>query len=70
MTSDRPYRRAMSFGVALAEIRRNCGIQFDPQIVEAFEEAMREPLAERESRAAQGAAQEPAQAAVSATAAD
>jgi HD-GYP domain-containing protein (c-di-GMP phosphodiesterase class II) len=70
MTSDRPYRRAMSFGVALAEIRRNSGIQFDPQIVEAFEEAMREPLAERESRAAQGAAQEPAQAAVSATAAD
>jgi hypothetical protein len=47
MTSDRPYRRAMTYEAALAEIRRNCGIQFDPLVVEAFERAMREPLAAR-----------------------
>lgn len=45
MTSDRPYRRAMTFEAALAEIRRNCGVQFDPQIVEAFDRAMRGPVA-------------------------
>jgi HD-GYP domain-containing protein (c-di-GMP phosphodiesterase class II) len=51
MTSDRPYRRAMTVAVALAEIKRNSGIQFDPQIVEAFERAMSapHPVTERES---------------------
>lgn len=37
MTSDRPYRRAMSSRTALEEIRRNSGSQFDPHVVEAFE---------------------------------
>lgn len=37
MTSDRPYRRAMSRLTALEEIRRNSGSQFDPRVVEAFE---------------------------------
>ncbi len=36
MTSDRPYRRAQSYGVARAEIERNSGKQFDPRLVEAF----------------------------------
>jgi putative two-component system response regulator len=36
MTSDRPYRKAMSFDVALAEIRACSGTQFDPQVVSAF----------------------------------
>jgi hypothetical protein len=36
MTSNRPYRDAMSLDDALAEIKRNAGIQFDPEIVEAF----------------------------------
>ncbi|HTE03179.1 MAG TPA: HD-GYP domain-containing protein, partial [bacterium] len=36
MTSDRPYRRALSSQQALAELRRMRGVQFDPQIVDAF----------------------------------
>ena len=30
MTSDRPYRKAMPEDVALDELRRNAGAQFDP----------------------------------------
>jgi HD-GYP domain-containing protein (c-di-GMP phosphodiesterase class II) len=40
MTSDRPYRRAMSRRGALEEIRRNSGTQFDPRVVVAFERVM------------------------------
>ncbi len=36
MTSDRPYRRALTFEYAVQEIRRCAGTQFDPQAVEAF----------------------------------
>ncbi|TAK88594.1 MAG: HD domain-containing protein [Betaproteobacteria bacterium] len=36
MTFDRPYRRAMSFDAAKAEIVRMSGRQFDPVAVEAF----------------------------------
>jgi HD-GYP domain-containing protein (c-di-GMP phosphodiesterase class II) len=36
MTSDRVYRKALSHAVALAEIRRSSGSQFDPVIVDAF----------------------------------
>ena len=45
MTSDRPYRRALSHATALAEIERNSGIQFDPQVVEAFQRYMAKPVA-------------------------
>jgi diguanylate cyclase (GGDEF)-like protein/putative nucleotidyltransferase with HDIG domain len=40
MTSDRPYRSALSHEPALAELRRNAGRQFDPRCVTAFEEFM------------------------------
>ena len=36
MTSDRPYRAAMSIEAARDEIRRFSGVQFDPQVAEAF----------------------------------
>ncbi len=36
MTSDRPYRSALSLEQAKAEIRRCAGTQFDPKIAEAF----------------------------------
>jgi putative nucleotidyltransferase with HDIG domain len=36
MTSDRPYRKGLSFAQARAEIIRCTGTQFDPHIVEVF----------------------------------
>ena len=36
MTSDRPYRHAISSEAALAELRRCAGSQFDPAVVAAF----------------------------------
>lgn len=36
MTTTRPYRRAMAMPAVLAELRRFAGIQFDPDVVEAF----------------------------------
>ncbi|HMC81930.1 MAG TPA: HD domain-containing phosphohydrolase [Candidatus Polarisedimenticolia bacterium] len=36
MTSDRPYRKALSYEQARDEIVRNAGVQFDPRVVEVF----------------------------------
>jgi HD-GYP domain-containing protein (c-di-GMP phosphodiesterase class II) len=36
MVSHRPYRSRMSVEVALEELRRCAGVQFDPRIVDAF----------------------------------
>jgi HD-GYP domain-containing protein (c-di-GMP phosphodiesterase class II) len=36
MTSDRPYRKALAEDVALGELQRNAGTQFDPAVVERF----------------------------------
>jgi len=53
MTSDRPYRPAMTHAVAMDEIRGNAGTQFDPQVVAVFEQLMatrrdlREPTGRR-----------------------
>ncbi len=43
MTSDRPYRPAMSTKAALAELRHNSGTQFDPAVVEIFAAAAGAP---------------------------
>jgi putative nucleotidyltransferase with HDIG domain len=42
MTSDRPYRRALSRDEALAEVERCAGTQFDPTIARVFLEAFAE----------------------------
>ena len=42
MTSHRPYRRGLSLGEAVDELRRNAGTQFDPASVAAFERAVAE----------------------------
>jgi len=36
MTTDRPYRKGLSREVAFAELKRLRGIQFDPDVIEAF----------------------------------
>jgi putative nucleotidyltransferase with HDIG domain len=45
MTSDRPYRRAMSVDAACAEIARCGGTQFDPEVADAFARIPSERLA-------------------------
>jgi HD-GYP domain-containing protein (c-di-GMP phosphodiesterase class II) len=42
MTSDRPYRKALSQDIAIAELRGNAGRQFDPEIVGIFSQAVEE----------------------------
>jgi putative nucleotidyltransferase with HDIG domain len=42
MTTDRPYRAALTHQVAVDEIRRNAGSQFDPRAVDAFFKAIDE----------------------------
>ncbi len=36
MTTDRPYRKAMTKDQALVEVKKNAGGQFDPEVVEIF----------------------------------
>jgi HD-GYP domain-containing protein (c-di-GMP phosphodiesterase class II) len=47
MTTDRPYRAALSTDVALARLRMGAGTQFDPRVVGALIETLEEsrPLA-------------------------
>jgi HD-GYP domain-containing protein (c-di-GMP phosphodiesterase class II) len=54
MTSDRPYRRALSQAAALAEVERCAGTQFDPAIARLFLELFAET--ERPATAAAAAA--------------
>lgn len=42
MTSDRPYRPALRTEIAIAELERCSGAQFDPDVVEVFVEAWRQ----------------------------
>ncbi len=50
MSFRRPYRKALSYGDALAELDRCAGTQFDPQIVVAFKRVL-ERLQEQRRRA-------------------
>jgi HD-GYP domain-containing protein (c-di-GMP phosphodiesterase class II) len=50
MTTDRPYRRAMSVTEALTELRDNAGTQFEPLIVDAVAEVVEAGLVD-ETRA-------------------
>ena len=45
MTSDRPYRRALTLGAALDEVRSQAGRQFDPACADAFCRLDRERIA-------------------------
>lgn len=40
MTTDRPYRAAMSVSEAVAELRRCAGTQFDPRVVDMIAEVL------------------------------
>ena len=44
MTSDRPYRKGMSWVIALGEIGRSAGTQFEPRLAEAFVSLMQADL--------------------------
>ena len=47
MTSDRPYRKGLSRDIALAEIAKKAGTQFDPALAEQFVAMMTEMKLER-----------------------
>ncbi len=36
MTSDRPYRKALGRDIAIGELKKHAGTQFDPKVVEVF----------------------------------
>jgi HD-GYP domain-containing protein (c-di-GMP phosphodiesterase class II) len=42
MTTDRPYRQALTSDVALEELARNAGTQFDPRVVQALVKVIEE----------------------------
>jgi putative nucleotidyltransferase with HDIG domain len=58
MTTDRPYQRALSWDEAAEEVRRGCGSQFAPDVVDAFFAVLRRgglPSAGREADLEQAA---------------
>ena len=42
MTSDRPYRKALPLEVAIGELKKHAGTQFDPKVVEVFLQVIEE----------------------------
>jgi HD-GYP domain-containing protein (c-di-GMP phosphodiesterase class II) len=51
MRTDRPYRKALSYQTACAELESNAGLQFDPGVVQALLDIV--PATETESQGAQ-----------------
>lgn len=49
MTTDRPYRKAMSVEAAIVELRAHAGGQFDPDVVEAFIAGMADERSDRKA---------------------
>ena len=47
MTSDRPYRRAVSADEAVAELIRHSGTQFDAEVIAAFQAELADQSSER-----------------------
>ena len=47
MTSDRPYRKALSLDAAIAELQDNAGSQFDPEMVNVFSRVIEEGVFSR-----------------------
>jgi putative nucleotidyltransferase with HDIG domain len=54
MTSERPYRAALTPREALDELRRNAGTQFEPRLTELFAAAVESDVARAKSRAEAG----------------
>jgi putative nucleotidyltransferase with HDIG domain len=54
MTSDRPYRRAMTITAACEEVQRCSGTQFDPAVADAFARIGRERLEQIAAEAPHG----------------
>jgi putative nucleotidyltransferase with HDIG domain len=52
MISDRPYRKGLSFDVAMEEIRKNAGTQFDKELAEVFVKILEREKLEAEASAA------------------
>jgi putative nucleotidyltransferase with HDIG domain len=52
MTSDRPYRKGMPIDVAVDEIIRCSGTQFDPKVVNAFIKIIKKEEQEKQKRSA------------------
>jgi HD-GYP domain-containing protein (c-di-GMP phosphodiesterase class II) len=50
MVSDRPYRGGRSTAEALVELRTHAGTQFDPAVVEAFEQAVNDHRSPSQAR--------------------
>jgi len=50
MTSDRPYRKALTAEQAVEELRHVAGSQLDPQLVEAFLAVIAARASERERK--------------------
>ncbi|MFY9488501.1 MAG: HD-GYP domain-containing protein [Solirubrobacterales bacterium] len=48
MTSDRPYRAAMPLIEARAELARNAGLQFDPDVIDALQRAIESAAGDHE----------------------